>query len=97
MLKKSKGIILIQRIIFWTLYFFSGFILYSNKEFLPSFLITFSRIYNNALIKENITVNKDAITGNKLNHNCEVVIFESIGRKLVLFLILICNQNIDNG
>ena len=44
-----------------------------------------------------ITVNRDAITGNKLNHNCEVVIFESIGRKLVLFLILICNQKIDNG
>jgi len=32
-----------------------------------------------------------------LNHYCEVVIFESIGRKLVLFLILICNQKIDNG
>ena len=44
MLKKSKGIILIQRIIVWALYFFSGFLLYSNKGFLPSFLITFSRI-----------------------------------------------------
>ena len=44
-----------------------------------------------------ITVNRDAITGNKLNHNCEVDIFESIGRKLVLFLILICSQKIDNG
>ena len=41
---KSKGIILIQRIIFWTFYFFSGFILYSNKGVLPSFLITFSKI-----------------------------------------------------
>jgi len=49
------------------------------------------------MFKEKITVNRDAITGNKLNHNCEVVIFESIGRKLVLFLILICNQKIDNG
>ena len=49
------------------------------------------------LVKEKITVNRDAITGNKLNHNCEVVIFESIGRKLVLFLILICNQKTDNG
>jgi len=48
-------------------------------------------------IKEKITVNRDAITGNKLNHNCEVGIFESIGRKLDLFLILICNQKIDNG
>jgi len=41
---KSKGIILIQRILAWALYFFSGFILYSNKGILPSFLITFSRI-----------------------------------------------------
>ena len=35
---------MIQRIIVWTLYFFSGFILYSNKGILHSFLITFSRI-----------------------------------------------------
>ena len=41
---KSKALILIQRMIFWALYFFSGFILYSNKGILPSFLITFSRI-----------------------------------------------------
>ena len=41
---KSKGFILIQRVIVWTLYFFSGFILYSNKGILPSTLITFSRI-----------------------------------------------------
>jgi len=41
---KSKGLILIQRILVWALYFFSGFILYSNKGILPSFLITFSRI-----------------------------------------------------
>ena len=41
---KSKRLILIQRLLIWTLYFFSGFILYSNKGFLPSFLITFSRI-----------------------------------------------------
>ena len=44
MYRKSKGIILIQRILFWALYFFSGFILYSNKGILYSFLITFSRI-----------------------------------------------------
>ena len=55
------------------------------------------RIYKKTLVKEKITVNRDAITGNKLNHNCEVVIFESIGRKLVFFLILICNQKTDNG
>ena len=41
---KSKGLILIQRVLIWALYFFSGFILYSNKGFLPSVLINFSRI-----------------------------------------------------
>jgi len=42
-------------------------------------------------------VQRDAITGNKLNHNSDVVIFESIVRNLDLFLILICSQNMDNG
>ena len=41
---KSKKLILIQRVLIWTLYFFSGFILYSEKSILPSNLITFSRI-----------------------------------------------------
>ena len=41
---KSKGLILIQRVLIWALYFFSGFILYSKKGILPSLLITFSRI-----------------------------------------------------
>ena len=44
MSKKSKGIILIQRILVWTLYFFAGFILYSKEGCLYPFLITFSRI-----------------------------------------------------
>ena len=44
MLKKSKEIILIQRTLVWALYFFSGFILYSNQGILPSILISFSRI-----------------------------------------------------
>jgi hypothetical protein len=44
MSSKSRRLILIQRVLLWTLYFFSGFILYSNKGILPSFLITFSRI-----------------------------------------------------
>ena len=44
MFSKSKGFILFQRTLAWALYFFSGFILYSNKGILPSFLITFSRI-----------------------------------------------------
>tara|TARA_Y100000813_G_scaffold185548_1_gene157493 strand:- start:404 stop:727 length:324 start_codon:yes stop_codon:yes gene_type:complete len=41
---KSKEIIIIQRMLVWALYFFSGFLLYSKKGVLPSFLITFSRI-----------------------------------------------------
>ncbi len=44
MLKKSKGIILIKRIVIWTLYFFSGFILYSKSGSLNPLLISFSRI-----------------------------------------------------
>jgi len=41
---KNKVAILIQRVLFWTLYFFSGFILYTKKGVLPSKLITFSKI-----------------------------------------------------
>ena len=41
---KSKELILIKRVLVWTLYFFSGFILYSNKGILPFTLINFSRI-----------------------------------------------------
>jgi len=44
MSSKSKVVILMQRILFWTLYFISGFILYSSKGVLPSIFITFSRI-----------------------------------------------------
>ena len=60
-------------------------------------LINFSRISKKELVREKIIVNRDATTGNKLNHNWDVDIFESIGRKLVIFFILICNQKIDNG
>ena len=41
---KSKGFILVQRVLVWALYFFSGFILYSKQGILPSLIITFSRI-----------------------------------------------------
>ena len=41
---KNKELILIQRVLFWTLYFFSGFILYSKQGILPSLIITFSKI-----------------------------------------------------
>ena len=44
MYSKSKGLILIQRMLVLALYFYSGFILYTNKGILPSFFITFSRI-----------------------------------------------------
>ena len=44
MSSKNKLAILIQRVLVWTIYFFSGFILYSKKGILPSTLITFSRI-----------------------------------------------------
>ena len=44
MFNKNKGVIFIQRILFWALYFFSGFILYSTKGNLYQFLISFSRI-----------------------------------------------------
>ena len=41
---KNKGLILIQRVLIWTLYFFAGFILYSSQGILPTLIITFSRI-----------------------------------------------------
>ena len=44
MSSKSKEIILIQRVLIWTLYFFAGFILYSKNGILPTSLITFSKI-----------------------------------------------------
>ena len=44
MFKKNKSFTLIKRMLLWALYFFSGFILYSNKGFLNSFVISFSRI-----------------------------------------------------
>ena len=43
-MNKSNSIILIKRTLIWSLYFFAGFILYSNNGSLNSFLITFSRI-----------------------------------------------------
>ena len=44
MYSKKKGIIFFKRMLVWTLYFFSGFILYSNQGILPSIIISFSRI-----------------------------------------------------
>ncbi len=44
MYRKTNGLIFIQRMLVWILYLFSGFLLYTNKGVLPSFIITFSRI-----------------------------------------------------
>jgi len=44
MSRNSKGLILFQRLLIWSIYLFSGFILYSNQGILPSLIITFSRI-----------------------------------------------------
>ena len=44
MFRKRTRSKIIQRIIIWVLYFYSGFILYSNNGVLYPFLITFSRI-----------------------------------------------------
>ena len=44
MINQRNGIILIMRLLIWALYFFAGFILYSTKGSLNSFLITFTRI-----------------------------------------------------
>ena len=40
----SKRFILIKRVIVWTLYFYSGFLLYSKISIFPSSLTTFLRI-----------------------------------------------------
>ena len=44
MTNKGKGATLVKRLLFWTIYFFAGFILYSNQGILSSMIINFSRI-----------------------------------------------------
>ena len=41
---RSKKILLFQRLFIWVLYLLSGYILYSKKGYLFSFLITFAKI-----------------------------------------------------
>ena len=41
---KNKEIILFQRLFIWILYLFAGFILYSKKGYLFSFLISFAKV-----------------------------------------------------
>ena len=44
MSSRNKKILLFQRLLIWVLYLFSGFVLYSKKGYLFSFLITFARV-----------------------------------------------------
>ena len=44
MARKKKDILFFQRLFIWFLYLFSGYILYTQKGYLFSFLITFARI-----------------------------------------------------
>ena len=44
MSSKNKKVILFQRLFIWVLYLFSGYILYSKKGYLFSFLITFAKV-----------------------------------------------------
>ena len=41
---KNKKLLLIQRLLIWVLYLFSGFILYSKKGYLLPFLINFAKV-----------------------------------------------------
>ena len=59
MRKTSNGIILFRRLLIWVSYFYAGFILYSNKGSLNSFIITFSRIvYPLSIFWLQITIKK---------------------------------------
>ena len=44
MSSKNKEILVFQRLFIWVLYLFSGYILYTKKGSLFSFLITFARV-----------------------------------------------------
>ena len=44
MRSKSKKVLLFQRLLIWLIYLFSGYILYSQKAHLFSFLIIFAKV-----------------------------------------------------
>ena len=54
-------------------------------------------MYKSVFIKLIITVMKDPKTGSILNHNWDVDIDDSIGKKLLFLFILIWSQKIDRG
>ena len=41
---KNKKVLLFQRLLIWVIYLFSGYILYSQKGYLFSFLIIFAKV-----------------------------------------------------
>ena len=103
---KNKGLILMQRVLVWTLYFFSGFILYSNKGFLPFTLINFSRIiYPLSIFWLQIRIKKrnnflpidSKMTTSQLWFNllpviaCTITVFFSITNALLFTLVKIIN------
>ena len=44
MINKNKKNVIFQRLFIWIIYLFSGFILYTKKGYLFSFLITFAKV-----------------------------------------------------
>ena len=44
MSRRNKEILVLKRLFIWTLYLFSGYLLYSNKTYLYSFLVTFAKV-----------------------------------------------------
>ena len=44
MSSKNKELLFLKRLLIWVLYLFSGYILYTKKGYLFSFLITFAKV-----------------------------------------------------
>ena len=44
MRSKNKEILFFQRLLIWAIYIYSGYLLYSKKGYLFSFLITFAKV-----------------------------------------------------
>ena len=64
MRKKGNGIILTTRLLIWASYFFAGFILYSTKGSLNSFLISFYNFNHFISFKKNIIYSYFFFTNN---------------------------------
>ena len=44
MIRKKKDILIFKRLLFWAVYLFSGYLLYSRKGYLFPYFITFAKI-----------------------------------------------------